>query len=499
MYAVLISSLITLNQLLSAGIAITAFSLLLYALSFNLRDRVARSFALILVCVVIVFVSDALGSVSATPPEMEFWLKLQWVGIVFLPAGYLHFSDALLATTGRPSRGRRRLVVQLTYLISIFFLLLLPLSLLVGSLVHVDGPAPHLERTPFTWVFTFYYIAVMVFAGVNFLRAYRRTATSASHRRMGYLVVGALAPALGSYPFLLFGSGFASRHQLVFWLFVTLSNLLVSMLLIIMAYSVAFFGVSWPDRVVKRRLFKWLMRGPVTASVVLSITTVVRRATLDLGETYSAIVPFIMVGSILIMEHMITLAAPYWERWLFHGKDRDDIQLLQQMEERLLSTGDLRQFLESVLAAVCDRLQVSTAFILAIGGNGQNMFVAIGEKRMLEKEDLSEKLLEQVSANGLEGDLFSWGNYWLLPLHGVDEGGGGLLGLLGVLKQPDQAIDHEQSEALDILAQRAAMALNDRRIQQQVFTSLEALSPEVELIQSLRAATSYRGEGKTCC
>jgi hypothetical protein len=55
----LISSLRTLNQLLTAGIAITAFSLLLYALSFNLRDRVARSFALILSCVVVVFVSEA--------------------------------------------------------------------------------------------------------------------------------------------------------------------------------------------------------------------------------------------------------------------------------------------------------------------------------------------------------------------------------------------------------------------------------------------------------
>ena len=44
-----------------------------------------------------------------------------------------------------------------------------------------------------------------------------------------------------------------------------------------MAYAVAFFGVPWPDRVVKRRLFKWLMRGPITASTVLMITTVVRR------------------------------------------------------------------------------------------------------------------------------------------------------------------------------------------------------------------------------
>jgi hypothetical protein len=46
----------TFNQILTAGIAIPAFSLFLYALSFNLRDRVARSFAVILLCVVVVFI-----------------------------------------------------------------------------------------------------------------------------------------------------------------------------------------------------------------------------------------------------------------------------------------------------------------------------------------------------------------------------------------------------------------------------------------------------------
>jgi hypothetical protein len=44
MYDILLAALRNLNDLLTAGIAITAFSLLLYALSFNLRDRVARSF-----------------------------------------------------------------------------------------------------------------------------------------------------------------------------------------------------------------------------------------------------------------------------------------------------------------------------------------------------------------------------------------------------------------------------------------------------------------------
>ena len=108
----LIGFLQSFNALLTAGIAITAFSLLLYALSFNLRDRVARTFAIILVCVVIVFVGEAFAGVAATQRWIEIWLKFQWVGIILLPPAYLHFSDALLATTGKPSRGRRRLLIK---------------------------------------------------------------------------------------------------------------------------------------------------------------------------------------------------------------------------------------------------------------------------------------------------------------------------------------------------------------------------------------------------
>ncbi|MEW6651232.1 MAG: histidine kinase N-terminal 7TM domain-containing protein, partial [Chloroflexota bacterium] len=114
-------ALITINQILMAGVAVTAFSLLLYSLTFNLRDRVARSFAMILFCLVIIYSAESLASVAPNPPQLDFWLRLQWIGIVIIPAAYLHFSDALLATTGKPSRGKRRWAIRLSYLIALLF------------------------------------------------------------------------------------------------------------------------------------------------------------------------------------------------------------------------------------------------------------------------------------------------------------------------------------------------------------------------------------------
>lgn len=491
MYDLLVSGLQTFNEFLTAGIAITAFSLLLYALSFNLRDRVARSFALITVCVVIVYVGDAMVSVANTPFQDRFWLLVQWPGIIFLPPAYLHFSDAVLATTGRPSRGRRRVAVRLVYLLSLGFLTALLLGWMVGPLEIT--PSPHLQRTWIVDVFTVFYAAIMVIAWINLLRTYQRSATSASRRRMTYLILGSLAPALGSFPYLVFGSAFAADHPLIFWLAADLSNILVSVFLVLMAYAVAFFGVPWPDRVVKRRLFKWLMRGPITASTTLMITTLVRRSGVIMGIDFTALAPVAMVASVLIFEHLITLLSPIWERWLFYGRDRADVELLQTMEERLLTSGDLRQFLESVLVAVCDRLQTNQAFIAAMGSQGVDLLVTVGGDSSLDRDELSVDLLEMASQNGL-GGLFTWGDYWLVSLDDPEQNNhNGLLGLLGVTRQAEHELDAEQAEALAILSSRAALALRDRKRQQQVFSSLEALTPQVEMIQRLRAASRYEG------
>ena len=484
----LFSALRTLNQLLTAGIAITAFSLLLYALTFNLRDRVARSFTVILACVVIVFVCDTISSTIINPVNQKIWFTLQWVGIIFLPSAYLHFSDALLATTGRPSRGRRRNLIRFTYILSIFFLVSLYLGWLLGDIVESAQAAPYIQPSSLTWVFVAYYIVGMTWALVNFWRAWRRSVTKTGKRRMMYLLAGAAAPSLGSFPYLLFGSQIAASFPIIFWLVVTISNIFVAVLLVVMAYTVAFFGVSWPDRVVKRRLFKWLMRGPAAAFIVLAVTTLVRRVGVRFGESYSGMVPIVMVGTLIIFEYFVTLAAPIWERWLFYGGDRSDLSLLQTLEERLLTSSDLKQFLESILVAVCDRLQVTKAYVIVMGPSGQEMVVSVGGSQVFSGTD---ELIPEISRNTMNHNFIRLGNHWILPLFDGELEDAPLLGLLGVDCSVERSFDSEQLDAFRLLGKRAALALEDKIKQQMVFTSLESLTPEVELIQQLRAASRF--------
>lgn len=487
----------TFSEILTAGIAITAFSLLLYAMAFNMRDRVARTFALILIFTVIVYTAEAIGSIESSPAGLEFWLRLQWVGIVFLPATYMHFSDALLATTGKPSRGRRSWVVRLVYLGSAIFLMGLPFSYLVGPVIYSNPPLPHLQPTSFTDLFILFYVGVLIVSWINFVRAFRRTTTPTSRRRMAYLITSALAPALGAFPFLPYGPEFAARHQLTFWSLSVFVNLVVGVLLVLMAYSVAFFGVSWPDRVVKSRLLRWLMRGPFTASITLAATTLTRRAGESFGTSYSALVPIVMVGTILLSEYLITLFVPLGERWLFYGKNRSEMDLLHKLENQLVTRGDLQQFFETVLATACDRLQAAGAYIVALGEEGLELVVTTGKNRLTEKgaqEEVSNQLLQQVSkGNGLE--VFQWGNDYLFPLLNSAPDRPELIGLLGVSEVAHITLDEEQRLAMEILSQRASLALQNRNIQDSLFQSLETLSPRIDLIQRLRAVGQFDRSG----
>ena len=485
----LLNILQTLNQLLAAGIAITAFSLLLYALTFNLKDRVARSFAFIMACVVVVFVGESVADVVRSPRWIQIWYQVQWIGIVFLPPAYVLLSDAVLATTGRPSRGRRTKLMKVAFAISGIFLVMIPFSLLVGSLAAENVVAPHLERTGLTWIFSAFYILCMIWAWVNFQRAFHRTVTRSGQRRMMYLIGGALAPALGSFPYLLFGSDFASGHPYVFWLAAVVSNILVSGLIVIMAYAVAFFGVSWPDRVIKRRLTKWVLRGPVTASTVLALTTIFRRA----GEPFSLFAPVVMAGVFLLMQYFITMFSPLWEHWFLLGESKDSLALLQNLQERLFTLEDLKQFLESVLAAICDQLQTKQAFAAALTAAGMDYLVTVGGKVDLNGEELTEKLQNVSPGRERIGDyeLFSSGKFWIIPLFSStmpDE----ILGLIGV-ETPDESLHGEKIEALQILIGRAQQALEDRSFQQQVFSTIEDLTPQMNRIQQMRAAARYDG------
>jgi hypothetical protein len=95
--------------------------------------------------------------------------------------------------------------------------------------------------------------------------------------------------------------------------------------------------------VIKERLIKWIMRGPITP-VLPGLVTVTRRVGEAFGATYTGFVPVVMAASILLLEHLISFFGPFGAKWLFLDQDDREMNMIRALEDRLMTRSDLKQF-----------------------------------------------------------------------------------------------------------------------------------------------------------
>lgn len=487
------------NLVLASGIVIVSSALLLYLIIYNPLNRVARAFASLLACVLVAYFVDlALVGVSDLDSAIP-WLRIQWVGIAFTPAAYLSFSNALLITTGARSRLRDT-AVRVSYLLSALLLLGVAFSDLVVSGGALASRAAHLLPGPLFPFFVAYFFAAVVWGAINVLWARRRCLTSTSRRRMTYLTATFAAPAAGVFPYLLLTGWPVSVPGVALWLLLVLGNVGVGLMLVLLSYSVAFFGALTPDRVVKHRLVRFLLRGPLVATLVVVLIITASHAERWLGLPSRRLMLFGVVGVILLMQLGVELAKPLIDRALYR-QDQSEIEWIQELSNRLLTTTDLRQFLENVLTALCELLRVQTAFVVVIDGGMPHLEAVCGSLEPGTTDVLPPEAWREpgaVDPSGgrrieRHGDLFVWNGYWLAPLRIQDQDG--VIGVLGIAaRAPTPDLSPEERAGMKALLVQAAAALEDRQLQQGIFSALERIIPEIEDIQRRRGMLHYTGQ-----
>ena len=487
------------NVVLASGIVILSCALLLYLVTYSLRNGVARSFAALLACVLVTYFVDLALFGFENLEVAVLWLRIQWVGIAFTPAAYLSFSNALLITTGARSRLRDG-AVHVSYLFSTFLLLGVAFSDLVVRGGALAPRAAHLLPGPLFPLFVVYFFAAVIWGAGNVLWARRRCLTSTSRRRMTYLAATFAAPAAGVFPYLLLTGRPASAPGTALWLLLVLGNVAVGLMLVLLAYSVAFFGALTPDRVVKHRLVRFLLRGPLVATLVVVLVLAASQVEGWLGLPSRRLMLFGVVGVILLMQLGVELAKPLIDRALYR-QDQPEIAWIQELSNRLLTPTDLRQFLENVLTALCDLLRVKTAFVAVVDGGKPHLEVVCGPLEPGTVHELPPEAWQLSAGDGpskarrieRRGDMFVWNGYWLAPLH--TEGRNGVIGVVGIAaRAPEPDLSPEEQEGMESLLTQATAALEDRQLQQGLFSVLEWIIPEIEDIQRRRGVVHYVGE-----
>jgi len=491
------SSLLTFgNLVLSSAIVILAFAELIYMVTHNLRSDVARGFCALLACVLIAYGGDIIVPRVTVAGATNGWLRAQWLGIAFVPAAYLHFTDALLRTTNARSRRRRTVVVGSYVLSTVVFILAATTDLVV-----FDGqfapPVSHLAPGVLFWLFLGYYVLTALYGVWNLYRAWRRCLTDTSRRRVAYLGVSFAAPGLGVFPYLIIsGTGGLISHDAV--LFLSLAgNVGVAAMLVVMAYSVAYYGVLTPDRVVKHSFVHFLLRGPFVAICVIIVMLVIPKVEEVLGLPRDTVMVFAVVGAIVFLQLLINVAKPWIDRFIYR-QDREEIIWIQELDRRLLTSSDLRQFLHNALIALCDLLRVNQAFIIVPDAQGVKIAAATG------RSDGFDDLLQNEQMIGLLARAENNGSPHTNAAHHVEVEGFRVwpltgttmdrpIGLLGVERPEVQAPTEQEEMVIASILGQAEAALEDRYLQQDVFAALRHIIPEIEQIQQVQGQIQYVG------
>ena len=474
------------NRILSIAIVIIAVSMLLYFITRNIRDRVTRASSILLGCISLTYLADMFIALEPHQVALENWFRVQWVGVVFVPAALFHLSDALLATTGRLSRGRRRKAVRAAYLVG----LTLGLAGLFGeSMIRNLNQSPvwHMEAGNLFPIYLAYFVVIVSAAFINVARAWQRALTTYTRRRMTYLLASLLTPAWGIFPYsLLFSTlptGLTGIAPFWLWLTFNVANIAVLAMLAFMAYPLSFFGAYKPDRVIKAELLQFMLRGPLTGVAIVGVIESFPHVSSVFGVDGQEFVALAAVGAVLCLQWGITLIMPWLETHLIYTDDQQQARLYQEIGQRLLTRADIAQLQEAILAAVCDRLQTKTAFIASITPTGARLEQYIGHHIPPETETELVGISNGAMPKDMRqhGDFFLWESFWLLPLRSplVNGDSSDIIGLMGIFGRADEPnLDDEEAQILKMLANRATEILTDMRLQTQILIAIQELIPE---------------------
>ena len=484
----LTSVLFILNLLTSSADVIIAFALLVYIVSRNPGNPVARGFAELMLIVAVVAAGDVLLSRVRDLRTAVFWLRFQWIGIALIPAAYLHFSDALLRTTNVFAWWRRAATVAGYALGLVFFWLAVQSDLIVRDEVYFPF-APQFAAGPYFWVFGLYFLVTVAWGLLNTLWARHRCLTSTSRRRLTYLLISLAAPAIGVFPYLLLANpGLGVSAEVVLALSV-IGNSGVAFMMIVLAYAVSYYGAIEPDRVVKRNLIKYLIQAPLMGTAAIGLILVVPRFEQLFNLPQDSLVIFAAIVGIVLFQLIVALAKPILDV-VSDWEDRREVAWLQRLDERLLTHSDEVQLLENVLAALCDLLRAREGFVL-VGEDGQLKLESFVGARAavlaLARDDdvgavVRERRKEFTPAQGV----------WLRPLFNRESDAVmGVLGIASPLATSD--LNERERDAVEGLTYQAERTLEDRQLQAVIFSALQELRPEIESLQRYRSRTPYAG------
>jgi hypothetical protein len=289
----------------------------------------------------------------------------------------------------------------------------------------------------------------------------------------------------------------ASQVSLPVLILSLLSNVAVAFLLVLMSYTVVYFNVLTPDRVVRYRLMRFFMRGPIVAILVILAVQTLPTVENILGLPRDVVLFSVITGMIIVSQLFLSVTKN-WVDWLVYREDREEVAWLRELDRRLLTSSDLREFLENNLIALCELLRVPAGFAAAVVGPDLILEATVGpdesHNQIVAVKDWNDALNRALRQEGKVRPV-SHAGFWIWPLLEPTTNGEKnprVLGLLGIkARTATPLLAQDETVVLTKMLQRIASALADRKLQQGVFVSLRQIIPDIDRIQQWRSLSPY--------
>ncbi len=471
------------NFLLAAALVIITFALLLWLFPQSWRNPVQRAFSALLTFVGIVYIGQVFLLRTTDLDAAEIWLRFKWIGIAFVPAAYVHFSNAVLRSTFYETKLRRAATI-ISYVLGMIFLMLVVFSDFVVGDPFNHPFATQLRAGPLFYLFALYFFATTVWGIYNIELARRRTLTPTSRRRLRRLGIAFLAPAFGVFPYLVFSGFPALIPPIVLVMLTFFGTIALIVMLVVMAYTVTYQGALQSDRIIKQKFVHFMLRGPIVAVGVVTALAIVPIVESWLRVTRETLLAATVIVGIIVFEMLISRSKPYLDRVLF-WQDRREVKQIQEVDARLLTTSDLRQILENIVAALCDLLRAPSGFVLAADADEWKLEAMVGAREEIQKFITAQNTPPALTNGESAPHFFANGEYWLYPLKA--NGSDTLVGVIGIAaRTPEPDLTDHERELVDALALQAELALEDRALQKNVFDALEQIGSQVEALQRVQ-------------
>jgi hypothetical protein len=484
-------ALLLINDFLSAAVLVIAFSLLAYIALQNRRTAIAQALCVLLAGIVVVFGGDVLIGQAQRESTVQFLLRAQWLGIVSVPAGYMHLSDALLTYSGA-RRRLRGMAVILSYLGSaLFFVLALGTNLLLRPEA-VRAPLAQFGAGPLFGLFAIYFAFSCAVMLGSVLRARRLVLAPTLRRRLTYLAATVLGPGLAVFPYLVVANPGSAALDNVVLLLSAIGNALIVVMTIVSVYSIGFQGLPLPDRIIRQDFVRWWLYGPVIGVTIVAFLRAIPLLARLSGLPNDTLLTFGVMVMTVLMPIVVSRVRPLLDRLVF-TQDAAEIDYLRTLPRSTFMQADLRSLLENSLVVICGALRVDTGFVAAPDETGgYTVKTVVGSRRsvrrLVHEKPLAEIMpqLEQIQPwePGMippTERFLRYDGFCLLPLR---DPAGLFLGGLGVA-YPSEVLTVESRRLIGALAHQIEMALTTVQMQHRLFDTLRGMGPEMESLQQL--------------